>query len=110
MPKIQLKQLPTSMSRVWAILKPYRGMLLLGLLLIIINRACVLVIPVSTYFLIHNVVGDGSAARHNPQLLPLIVAAVLAATAIQALAAFSVTQLLSKTAWRIITDLRIQVQ
>jgi ABC-type multidrug transport system fused ATPase/permease subunit len=110
MSKIKLKQLPTSMSRVWAILRPYRGMLSVGLLLIIINRLCVLVLPISTYFLIHNVVGEGVTGKHNPRLLPLIVAAVLAATVIQAIASFSVTQLLSKTAWRIITDLRIQVQ
>ncbi len=97
------------MSRVWSILRPYRGMLLAGLLLIIINRACVLVIPVSTYFLIHNVIGE-TTGKHDPRMLPWIVIAVLAATAIQALAAFTVTQLLSKAAWRIITDLRIQVQ
>ncbi|WP_446745046.1 ABC transporter ATP-binding protein [Silvibacterium acidisoli] len=109
MAKIELKQLPTSMSRVWSILRPYRGMLLAGLLLIIINRACVLVIPVSTYFLIHNVIGE-TTGKHDPRMLPWIVIAVLAATAIQALAAFTVTQLLSKAAWRIITDLRIQVQ
>jgi len=110
MPKIPLKQLPTSMSRVWSILRPYRGLLLIGFLLIMVNRLCVLVLPVSTYFLIHNVVGDAGVGRRDPRLLPLIVAAVLVATVIQALASFSVTQLLSKTAWRIITDLRIQVQ
>lgn len=97
------------MSRVWSILRPYRGMLLIGLALIIINRACVLVIPVSTYFLIHNVIGE-TTGKHDPRMLPWIVVAVLGATAIQALAAFTVTQLLSKAAWRIITDLRIQVQ
>ncbi len=99
-----------SLPRIWAIIRPYRWLLLIGLVLIVVNRLSALVLPVSTYFLIHSVVGEGGAGPRNAHLLPWLVVAVLAATAIQAIASFTVTQLLSKTAWRIITDLRIQVQ
>lgn len=104
------KKTPASVSHIWGIIRPYRALLLLGLFLIVINRLSALVLPVSTYFLIHSVVGDAGAGTKNAHLLPILVLAVLAATAIQALSSFTVTQLLSKTAWRIITDLRSQVQ
>src|ERR1700753_1445302 len=86
MAKIELKNLPTSMSRIWAILRPYRFMLLAGLLVIMVNRAWVLVIPVSPYFLIHAVIGE-KTGQPNAQMLPWLVAGVLVATVVQSLAA-----------------------
>jgi ABC-type multidrug transport system fused ATPase/permease subunit len=90
---------------IWSIIKPRRWLLLFGLVLLLINRASGLVLPLSTKFLIDKVMLE----RHGYYLLPL-VGAVLVATAIQAITAFALAQSLSKAAWELITDLRIQIQ
>jgi subfamily B ATP-binding cassette protein MsbA len=96
-------------KRVWpdirALLQPRRGVLLLGLVLIVISRLCGLVLPASTKFLIDDVL-----AKRRGELLAPLVAAVLAATAVQAATGFALTQLLSKSAQRLISDLRMRVQ
>lgn len=99
--KIDWKALP----EVWALIRPRRGLLLLGLGLMIINRVAGLVLPGSLKFLIDNVL-----TRHQANLLTPIILAVLGATLIQGLTSFTLTQLLSKAAQRMITDLRKQVQ
>ncbi len=80
-------------------------MLGVGLVLILINRVAGLVLPASTKFLIDDVVGKRNAALLTPLAL-----AVGAAVAIQAVTSFTLTQLLSKAAQRLIADLRIKVQ
>ena len=92
-------------SEVWALIKPRRRAITLGLVLIAISRAASMVLPASTKFLIDDVIGQG-----REELLVPIVTAVLAATAVQGATAFSLTQLLSKAAQRMIADLRRQVQ
>ena len=77
----------------------------LGLVLIAVSRASSMVLPASTKFLIDDVIGQG----REELLIPLVLA-VLAATAVQGATAFSLTQLLSKAAQRMIADLRRQVQ
>lgn len=89
----------------WALVRPRGLLLLLGLLLIIINRVSSLVLPASTKFLI-----DDVFIKNDGHLLVVIVLSVLGATAIQAITSFTLTQLLSKAAWQLITDLRVQVQ
>jgi ABC-type multidrug transport system fused ATPase/permease subunit len=89
----------------WALVRPRKYLLLLGLVLIGINRVSCLVLPGTTKFLIDDVFGKG-----NDRLLGMIVLAVLGATAIQAITSFCLTQVLSKAAWHMITDLRIAVQ
>lgn len=84
---------------------PRRGLLALGLILIIINRLAGLVLPGSTKFLIDDVVGK----RDLSLLMPLSLA-VAGAVVVQAVTSFSLTQLLSKAAQRLIADLRIRVQ
>ncbi len=84
---------------------PRRKILGLGLLLMIINRLCGVVLPGSTRYLIDDVIGKG---RH--ELLIPLVAAVLGATLIQGITSFSLTQLLSKAAQRLIAELREKVQ
>ena len=96
-----LKQLP----EVWALLRPRRVLLAVGLLLMAINRVSGLALPASTKFLIDDVIGK----RQTKLLLPL-VAAVLLATLIQGVTSFALTQLLSKAAQRMITELRRKVQ
>ncbi len=70
-----------------------------------VNRVAGLVLPASTkYFL------DGVIGKRQVHLLTPIVLSILAATVIQGLTSFTLTQLLSKSAQRMITDLRRQVQ
>jgi subfamily B ATP-binding cassette protein MsbA len=89
----------------WALVKPRKGLLGLGLVLMAINRVAGLVLPASTKFLVDDVVGHS----RRDLLLPLI-GVVLGATLIQGVTSFSMTQLLSKAAQRLIADLRRQVQ
>src|SRR2546423_9700615 len=84
---------------------PRRGILALGFVLMVINRLAGLVLPYSTKFLIDNVIGQ----RQIDMLTPL-VAAVLGATLIQGATSFTLTQLLSKAAQRLIAELRLKVQ
>ncbi len=96
-------------KRVWPdirdLLLPRRGVLLLGLVLIVISRLCGLVLPASTKFLVDDVLVKGRG-----ELLAPLVGAVLAATLVQAATGFALTQLLSKSAQRLIAELRIRVQ
>jgi ABC-type multidrug transport system fused ATPase/permease subunit len=101
-PKIELtKALPA----VWDLLRPRRWILLGGLALMIVNRVSGLALPATTKLLIDNVMG-----KHNEALLPKLVGVVLAATALQGVTSFTLTQVLSKAAQRLITELRMQVQ
>ena len=88
-----------------ALIKPRRGLLALGFVLMAINRVSGLVLPVSTKYLIDNVIG-----KRQIQLLTPLVLGVLGATLVQGLTSFTLTQLLSKSAQKMITDLRRQVQ
>jgi len=90
---------------IWKLVRPRRGLLALGFVLMGINRVSGLVLPYSTKFLIDDIIGK----RHTQLLLPLVLA-VLCATLIQGATSFSLTQLLSKAAQRLITELRRNVQ
>lgn len=70
-----------------------------------INRVASLVLPYSTRFLIDSVI-----IKRNLQLLKPLVLGVLLATVIQGITSFSLTQLLSKAAQRLIAELRQKVQ
>jgi ABC-type multidrug transport system fused ATPase/permease subunit len=84
---------------------PRRTLLLLGLLLVFINRAAGLVLPGSTKFLIDDVV----LKRREDLLIP-IAAAVGVAVLVQAVTSYALVQLLSTSAQRLIADMRIKVQ
>ncbi len=90
---------------VWALIHPRRGLLILGLLLMAVNRVCGLVLPASTKYFV-----DDVANKRQVYLLTPIVLGVLAATIIQGLTSFTLTQLLSKSAQKMITELRRRVQ
>src|SRR5215510_12214992 len=90
---------------VWTLLKPRRSLLALGFVLMAINRVSGMVLPASTKFLVDNVIG-----QKQIRLLTPIVLAVLAATVVQGLTSFTLTQLLSKSAQRMIAGMRRQVQ
>jgi ABC-type multidrug transport system fused ATPase/permease subunit len=90
---------------IWKLVRPRRWILVLGLCLMVVNRIAGLVLPASTKYLIDSVLRP----QHAEKLLPL-VGVVFVATTIQAVTAFSLTQLLSKAAQRMIAELRKQVQ
>jgi len=94
------------MPEIWKLIRPRRWLLAFGFLLMIVNRVAGLVLPFSTKFLIDKVLG----VHGNAKLLMPLVAIVFTTTAIQAVTSFSLTQLLSKAAQRMITELRQQVQ
>src|SRR5258706_14517730 len=84
---------------------PRRKLLAIGFVLMVINRLSGLVLPGSTKYLIDDVIGK----KHWDLLMPLIGAG-LAATLIQGITSFTLTQLLSKAAQRLIAELRQKVQ
>ena len=71
---------------IWALVRPRRGILAIGFVLMIINRVAGLVLPASTKYLIDDVLG-----KHNLSLLTPLVLSVVAATAIQGITSFSLT-------------------
>jgi ABC-type multidrug transport system fused ATPase/permease subunit len=86
-------------------MRPRRRILAFGFVLMIISRVCSLVLPISTKYLVDNVI-----TKKQLQLLTPLVLAVLAATVIQGVTSFSITQLVSKAAQRLIADMRRKVQ
>src|SRR6202007_2641094 len=90
---------------VWELIEPRKAVLALGFGLMLINRVAGLVLPGSTKFLIDNVIG-----KHQRLLLVPIILAVVCATLVQGVTSFALTQLLSKSSQRMISDLRIKVQ
>lgn len=93
------------LPHVWALLKPRRGILIFGFLLMAINRLCGLILPATPKYLLDDVVQK----RHVGLLVPLVLA-LGGATLVQALTSYSLTQLLSKSSQRMITELRVKVQ
>jgi ABC-type multidrug transport system fused ATPase/permease subunit len=104
-PAITAQRLRTVLPAVWELMRPRRGLLALGFVLMVINRVSGLVLPYSTKFLIDSVI-----AKHHVELLRRLVLVVLGATIIQGITSFALTQLLSKAAQRLIAELRQKVQ
>jgi ABC-type multidrug transport system fused ATPase/permease subunit len=88
-----------------ALLEARRGRLTLGLALMLISRAAGLVLPASSKYLIDDVIGKGKVDL----LVPLALAAG-AATLIQAISGFALSQVLGVAAQRAITDMRRRVE
>jgi ABC-type multidrug transport system fused ATPase/permease subunit len=93
------------MPEVWKLVKPFCWLLAGSLLLMIVNRICSLVMPISSRYLINDVM-----YKHQLDKLPLIAGAVVGATFIQSITTYILNQQLSITGQRLITDLRMQVQ
>jgi len=87
------------------LLAPMRGVLFAGLALILVSRAAGFVLPASTKFVVDEVIVKG-----NMEMLGPIALAILLATFVQAGAAFSLTQVLSKNGQRMIAEMRRRVQ
>ncbi|MCX6550242.1 MAG: ABC transporter ATP-binding protein, partial [Acidobacteria bacterium] len=82
---------------VWA----HRGRLALGLSLMLVNRVVGLVLPATSKFLVDDVIG-----KHRADMLPMLALAAAAATVVQAITSFSLSQILSVAAQRAITEMR----
>jgi ABC-type multidrug transport system fused ATPase/permease subunit len=82
-----------------------KGRLALGLLLMLVNRLVGLVLPATSKFLIDDVIGRGRAEL----LMPLALAAG-AATLVQAVTSFALSQVLGVAAQRAITDMRRRIE
>ncbi len=124
---------------IWSLVAPRQWLLVLGLVLMAINRVCGLVLPGSSKFLLDDVLGvrvgprTGAPVRTdlldqlwaplrhfahapahadggNPGLLAPLVLVVVVATLIQGATSFALTQLLSKEAQRLIAEMRRRVQ
>ncbi len=94
-----------ALPEIWQLLRPRRALLTLGFGLMLINRVSGLVLPASTKYLVDDVIG-----KKHLQLLYPLVSVVLAATIVQGLTSFALTQTLSKAAQKLIAELRRRVQ
>ena len=94
-----------AMPEIWRLVRPRKWLLLLGLVLVAINRVAGLTLP----YVARPFVNEVMKNHQSEKLMPLVIA-VFVATLIQAVTSFSNTQLLSKAAQRMIADLRQQVQ
>jgi subfamily B ATP-binding cassette protein MsbA len=102
---LKIQRLRAVLPEVWKLMRPRRGLLALGFGLMVINRVAGLVLPYSTKPLIDTVIN-----QHHIDQLPRWVLFVLIATLVQGATSFSLTQLLSKAAQRLIAELREEVQ
>ena len=87
------------------IIWPRKKLVGIGLVLILMNRLAGLVLPLSTKYLIDDVI-----ANRDVQLLYVLLGAVGVAITIQAATSFALTMLLSVEAQHLIASLRSQVQ
>ncbi len=87
------------------IIWPRRGMIFIGLILILFNRLAGLVLPASTKYLVDDVISG-----EKGDLLWMLLMAVMVAVIIQATTSFALTRLLSVEAQQLIAQLRAEVQ
>jgi ABC-type multidrug transport system fused ATPase/permease subunit len=83
----------------------HRVYLAVGLAVMLVNRLAGLVLPATSKFLIDNVIG-----KHQAQLLVPLALAAGAATLVQAVTSFALSQVLGVTAQRAITEMRREVE
>jgi ABC-type multidrug transport system fused ATPase/permease subunit len=88
-----------------ALIWKHRRRLALGLVLMVISRLAGLVLPTSTKYLMDDVVG-----QQNWDLLPTLALAVGAATIVESITSFSLSQVLGVAAQRAITEMRKEVE
>ena len=100
-----------NLRKIWpevrALVLPRKGLLILGLCLMSVNRIAGLVLPYISKTLLDKVL---SPQHPHPEMLPQIIVIVFSAMVVQAATSFSLTQLLSKAGQRLIADMRRQVQ
>ena len=82
-----LDQLP----EIWALMRPRRGLLAVGMVLMAINRVSGLALPFTTKYLVDNVM-----IHHQTRLLMPLVGGVLLATLLQGVTSYTLTQTFRK--------------
>jgi ABC-type multidrug transport system fused ATPase/permease subunit len=100
-------KLKTVWPEIWALVKPRKGIILVGLVLMSINRVAGLALPIVSRPLLDRVL---SPLHPHPELLPRIIAVVFGAMVVQAITSYSLTQLLSVAGQRLIAEMRRKVQ
>src|SRR3984885_8836912 len=93
------------MPEVWKLVKPRRWLLAGSFLLMVVNRLCSFALPVSSRYLINNVM-----YKNQFGLLPWIIGIVATGTFLQGVSSYTLTQLLSTAGQRLISELRTRVQ
>ena len=101
-PKPPLKKV---LPEVWALMRPRKWLIAGSFCLMVVNRLCSLVLPVSSAPFINDVMKQGKMNE-----LPRIITAVAAAVFVQAITSYTLTQLLSTEGQKLISQLRMQVQ
>jgi len=100
-----------NLKKLWpqikALVAPRKGLIIGGMLLMAVNRLAGLVLPLVSKPLLDKVLAP---IHPQPGLLAPIIGAVLAATIVQAITSYSLTQLLSVAGQRLIADMRRDVQ
>ena len=104
-PRKKAKVTSAAWQEAKALILARRGRLALGLALMLVNRISGLVLPGTSKFLIDDVIGQGRADL----LMPLAFAAG-AATFVQAVTSFALSQVLGVAAQRAITDMRRRIE
>jgi ABC-type multidrug transport system fused ATPase/permease subunit len=101
-PKPPLKKV---LPEVWKLMQPRKWLIAGSFLLMVVNRLCSLVLPVSSRPFINDVMHSGKMAE-----LPKIIGAVAGAVFLQAITSYALTQLLSTEGQKLISELRMKVQ
>ncbi len=101
-PKPKLKKV---LPEVWKLVKPRRALLSASFMLMLVNRGASFVLPLKLKPLVDKVLTHGEMG-----LLPWIIIEVVAATLIQGITSYALTQMLSKGGQRLISELRTKVQ
>jgi ABC-type multidrug transport system fused ATPase/permease subunit len=98
-------ELKKVLPEVWKLVLPRKWLIAGSFLLMIVNRLCSLVLPISSRPFINDVMKQGKMKE-----LPAIIGAVASAVFVQAITSYALTQLLSTEGQKLISDLRKQVQ
>src|SRR6059058_5839764 len=96
---------PGAWQEARALIYAHRKRLSLGFVLLLVNRVAGFVLPASPKYVIDRVIG-----QHRPELLLPLALATGAATLVQAVTGFGLSQILGVAAQRAITDMRRTVQ
>ncbi|MBI3831731.1 MAG: ABC transporter ATP-binding protein [Planctomycetes bacterium] len=104
-PKKGLPPLESVWREAKDLIQEHRGRLLIGLLILSVNRSFAFVIPYTSKFFIDEVITE-----HNNEHMSLFILVVAVACVVQALSSFALAQLLGVAAQHAISDMRRSVQ
>lgn len=94
-----------SLPLAWELVRPRRGRMLLGLLMLLISRAASLIVPYAP-----KIVLDRIIPNHELELLQPLFAVLLLSVVLQAGTSYALSQLLSLEGQRLVTEMRSRVQ